>query len=375
MITLEPGLRRGALRLPQSKSHAHRVLVADFLAGGTAYRAGGLQDCDDVAATRRCLAALAEALSSVASQPSRRVALPVGESGTTRRLLGPVVAALGLAPDWRMRGRLAARPQVEYAVLRPGVHELPGDVSSQFVSGLLLALPLLGEGSEIRLSSPLASRGYVDMTLDVLASYGIVVCETAAGFRVSPGRYSAPPHDVRIEADWSGAAFPLALNALGNDIDFPRQGLDGDSRQPDRAVCALLDRLTAPSSALSLDVDACPDLFPVLAVVAAAQPRTTRFTGVRRLRLKESDRVAAMADVLARLGVPVHVSDEAFSVFGTGRPFRGGAFSSFSDHRIAMSVAVSATRASSSVTIDDEACAAKSYPTFFGDFVALRRAD
>jgi len=400
MIRLEPGLRKGRLRLPQSKSHAHRVLIADFLAGGTLYRTANPLDCDDIIATKRCLDRTGRALTpGVAS-----VCLPVGESGTTRRLLGPVVAALGLKPDWQMEGRLASRPQIEYAELKPGVHELPGDVSSQFVSGLLLALPIAVDAtpssrqkesstaySEIRLTSPLASRGYVDMTLDVLKTYGIDVTETPTGFLVPAGRYVLPSGGVQIESDWSGAAFPLALNALGNEIDFPTEGLSDVSRQPDRVVGEYLQRMTLSSHAtgmsrpLCVDVDACPDLFPVLTVVAAAQSRVTRFTGIRRLRLKESDRIAAMSDVLARFGVRVDVSDDAFVVHGvtprTGRAltpgapalFRGGTFTSFADHRIAMSIAVGATRASAPVSIDNETCAAKSYPTFFEDFAALMK--
>ena len=379
MIRLEPGLRKGRLRLPQSKSHAHRVLIADFLAGGVAYRETNPLDCDDILATKRCLASLAAAKGDATflSREKRCVRLPVGESGTTRRLLGPVVAALGLTPEWKMEGRLASRPQIEYAELKPGVHELPGDVSSQFVSGLLLALPLTKGDSEIRLSSPLASRGYVDMTLDVLKTYGICVTETETGFLVPVGKYVLPAEGVRIESDWSGAAFPLALNALGNEIEFPTDGLSDESRQPDRVVGEMLERMTGSSHAtgmsrpLCVDVDACPDLFPVLTVVAAAQPRVTRFTGIRRLRLKESDRVAAMADVLSRFGVAVEVSDDAFVVHGVSGPFKGGDFTSCADHRIAMSIAVGATRAAAPVIIDNETCVAKSYPTFFADFSPL----
>ena len=375
MIRLEPGLRKGCLRLPQSKSHAHRVLIADFLASGVAYRETNPLDCDDILATKRCLASLAAAKGDATSlsREKKCVHLLVGESGTTRRLLGPVVAALGLTPEWKMEGRLASRPQIEYADLKPGVHTLPGDVSSQFVSGLLLALPLAKGDSEIRLSSPLASRGYVDMTLDVLKTYGISVTETEAGFCVLAGRYVLPSGGVRIESDWSGAAFPLALNALGNEIEFPTDGLSDESRQPDRVVREYLTRMTIPSHAtgmsrpLCVDVDACPDLFPVLTVVAAAQPRVTRFTGIRRLRLKESDRVAAMADVLSRFGVAVDVADDAFVVHGMSEPFKGGEFSSYADHRIAMSIAVGVTRAAAPVVIDNETCAAKSYPTFFDD--------
>ena len=374
MIRLEPGPRHGTMTVPVSKSHAHRVLVAEFLSGRGGLLAPAAGDCDDVLATKRCLAALGAARATGLSLAP--VTLDCGESGTTRRLLGPVVAALGLRPAWVTKGRLASRPQVDYAQLAPGVHELAGDVSSQFVSGLLFALPLLDGDSDLRLTSPLASRGYVEMTRDVLRAYGVSVEETAWGFRVAGRqRYRAPADGPRVETDWSGAAFPLAMNALGSGIrlsDGCAAGLLADSRQPDRAVVGLLAALARAGEA-ALDVDACPDLFPVLAVVAARRAGRTRFTGIRRLRLKESDRVAAMADALARFGVAADVSEDAFAVDGRAAPLRGGAFRSFADHRVAMAVAVGATAADSPVEIDDAACAAKSYPDFFAQFGTLER--
>lgn len=382
------------MAVPVSKSHAHRVLIAEFLAGRTACLAPSPEDCDDICATKRCLAALdaqrtpraqdyATGLASrendgdvPRAQDKDAVTLDCGESGTTRRLLGPIVAALGVTPNWVMKGRLATRPQIDYANLEPGVQVLAGDVSSQFVSGLLFALPLLDGDSEIRLTSPLASRGYVDMTLDVLRTYGVSVDETATGFRVAGHqRFRAPADGPRIETDWSGAAFPLAMAALGNAVrlsDGCVAGLADDSRQPDRAIVPILADF-ARAGDVSVDIDACPDIFPVLTVVAAKRAGTTRFTGIRRLRLKESDRVAAMADVLTRFGVATDVSDAAFVVHGQSAPLRGGALCSFADHRVAMSVAVGATVADAPVAIDDTACAAKSYPGFFAQFASLQR--
>lgn len=370
---IEPGLRVGELRVPPSKSHAHRVLIAEFLSGRTASIAPDPLDCDDVAATKRCLKALADQSACDRRLP---VELDVGESGTTRRLLGPLVAALGFTPRWLMRGRLAERPQLEYPTLASGLHELPGDVSSQFVSGLLFALPLLSGESEIRLTTPLASRGYVELTLQVLSDYGVTVTPTPTGFLV-PGdqRYVAPPAGPRIEGDWSSAAFVFALKALGNEVAFAHDRLPDlreDSLQPDRVVVPLLARLAA-AGPCEIDIDASPDLFPVLAVVAAARRSPTHFVNTRRLHLKESDRIAAMADVLSRFGVETEVTDGAFVVRGSARPFRGGAFRAFGDHRIALAVAVGATRAERVVELDDIACAAKSYPTFFTDFSALSR--
>lgn len=382
-MTLTNGLRKGVMRLAQSKSHAHRVLIAEFLAGRTASLVDDPIDCDDILATKRCLRALA----------AKETTLDCNESGTTRRLLGPVVAALGVTPNWIMRGRLASRPQIDYADLQPGVQELPGDISSQFVSGLLFALPILRGDSEIKLTTPLASRGYVDMTLEVLKTYGIAIEETPTGFIV-PGNqeYLAPAEGPKIEGDWSGAAFLFAMNALGNEIELSaadRASLKEDSLQPDKAIVSYLAELKK-EGAVTLDVDACPDIFPILTIVAACRPSPTVFTGTKRLKIKESDRVSAMADTLSLLGVSTFVAEDSFAVNQPGAEgakspseggaslrskacggSRGGAFCSRSDHRIAMSIAVAATRASAPISIDNIACAAKSFPTFFEDFNQL----
>lgn len=366
MTELEPGLRAGTLRLPDSKSHLHRVLLADFLAGRSARLTPEAGDCDDVLATKRCLFML--------TRPGEAL-LDCGESGTTRRLLAPVVAALRRTVKWVMSGRLARRPQRDYTDIKAGIFEMPGDISSQFISGLLFALPLLDGESEIRLTTPLASRGYVEMTCTVLRRYGINVQEMPQGYIV-PGNqhYRAPAKPLVIEADWSGAAFGYALRHLGNDVAFPpgeeEKRLLPNSAQPDRVIGEMLAEL-GRSGFATLDVDACPDIFPILAVVAATRAGETAFTGTHRLQLKESDRTAAMADVLARFGVASRGDSGSFVVRGTGKPLRGGAFTAFNDHRIAMSIAVGATRANAPVCIDDTDCAAKSYPTFFTDFQAL----
>lgn len=357
MIVLPNGPRHGAVVPPPSKSHLHRLLIAAFLAGDRSCLAPAPDDSDDVLATRRCLAALAS--------PSPTPELDAGESGSTYRFLRPLAAALGKSPCWILRGRLAARPDIPYPALAPGLHELPGDVSSQFATGLLFALPLLPAPSEIRFASPLQSRGYVDLTLSVLAASGIVVRETPSGFLVpAPQTYRLPP-SLLPERDWSGAAFWLAMNAIGSRIDV--QGLSPDSAQPDRRIVPLLAQTGGDK-----DMSQCPDIFPPLAVAAAAVPAVTRFTGVRRLRLKESNRLASVADLLTRLGVPTEETDDTFTVRGTSSPFPGGVeIQSYGDHRIAMSAAVAATRAAAPLTLDNPACAAKSYPTFFADFSSL----
>ena len=368
MITLAPGFRQGRIaRLPRSKSHAHRLLIANFLAGERSGLEPAADDSDDIVATKRCLAALAT--------DGSRVVLDCGESGSTRRFFGPIVPALGKTAEFVAHGRLASRPMIEYPSLAPGLHELAGNVSSQFVTGLLFALPLLDGDSRIRFTTPLESRGYVDMTLRVLAQAGIRVDEREGGFDV-PGRqrYTARPADA-VEADWSGAAFWYAMNALGSDIAF--SGLDPDSAQPDRAVATLAPRIAeaAEGEAVTVDMSGAPDLFPALAALAGGSRGTTVFTNIRRLRIKESDRVAAMADVLARFGVKCVETETEFTVTGKGGALTGGSFASYGDHRIAMAIAVGATVATGPVTIDDEACVSKSYPGFWDEFLRASAAD
>ena len=325
-----PRLLRGLVTPPPSKSHLHRLLIAEFLASGdcASVEEG---DCEDIAATKRCLLALKE----------KSPVLDVGESGSTLRFLAPVAAALGVKAEFVKRGRLADRPAMEYASLEPGVHELRGDISSQFVTGLLFALPILEGDSEIRFSTPLQSRGYVDMTLDVIHGYGISVEETEDGFKVPGNQRYVSPGEVKPEGDWSGAAFWFVANALGSEIKIA--GLLDSSRQPDSAVVALIEAVKAGGE---IDVSGCPDNYPALAALNFALGAGARFTGTERLRLKESDRLAAMDAVFAN---PQDVDS------------RG-------DHRIAMSAAILSTVADGPTLIHGASCVAKSYPGFWDEF-------
>lgn len=360
MTTVTNGLHHGRVTAPRSKSHEHRLLIADFLAGDDSRLVEREGDSADIAATKRCLRML--------RTDEESPLLDCGESGSTRRFLGPVAAALGKRPVFKMSGRLGMRPNLEYNELRPGEFRLDGGVSSQFVTGLLFALPLLDGDSYIRFSAPLESRGYVDMTLRVLAGAGIFVSLADDGYDIPGSQVYHSQKDVQVEGDWSGAAFWYAMNALGSMMIV--EGLNPKSAQPDRVVSELLRRISTgwTGEKIGIDVSSCPDIFPVLAVVAAGSPVKTIFTGTRRLRLKESDRVEAMTDVLGRFGVKVEQEDNSFIVTGTERQFAAGEYSSFGDHRIAMSIAVGATRASGPLVIDDVECSAKSYPDFFSEF-------
>lgn len=352
---MQPGLRRGTVTVPPSKSHEHRLLIANFLAGERRHLEPAEGDNADICATKRCLKALGE--------PAERSVLDCGESGSTLRFLAPLAAALGKHPEFVRHGRLAERPFKAYDELKPGVFELAGNISSQFVTGLLFALPLLRDDSEIRFTTSLESVGYVNMTLTTLAKAGIEIEKTQNGFRI-PGGQAFHEQPYEVEGDWSGAAFWYGMNALGSNITI--KGLNAESAQPDKVITELVD----PTKRV-IDVSQCPDNFPVLAVVAAGRSGQTEFTGIVRLRLKECDRVAAMRDVLCGFGVDVREKTERFIVNGTDGLFKGGAFCTRNDHRIAMAIAAGATRASAPVEIDNADCVSKSYPDFFRDFNSL----
>ncbi|MBO7446746.1 3-phosphoshikimate 1-carboxyvinyltransferase, partial [bacterium] len=209
-LTLPNGRRKGTVTPPFSKSHLHRLLIADFLGGNFQRLAPSPTDSEDIAATKRCLLALGE--------DTNTPVLDCGESGSTLRFLNPVAAALKKRPQYVTKGRLAERPGIDYPELKSGLHELPGNVSSQFATGLLFALPILKGDSEIRFNTPLESRGYVDMTLQVLRQSNITITETPRGFLVPGNQTYTAPVNVEPERDWSGASFFIAMNYLGSEI-------------------------------------------------------------------------------------------------------------------------------------------------------------
>ena len=351
-LTLSNGRRKGSVTPPFSKSHLHRLLIADFLGGDYTRLQVNADDPEDIQATKRCLLAL--------SDDTAAPVLDCGESGSTLRFLKPVAAALNKRPQYVTKGRLAERPGIDYPELKSGLHELPGNVSSQFATGLLFALPILKGDSEIRFTTPLESRGYVDMTLQVLRQSGVTITETKSGFLVPGNQTYTAPVNVEPERDWSGASFFIAMNYLGSEIKI--NGLNEDSLQPDRALPELLKKQGG-----TIDVSQCPDIFPPLAVALAGKAGTTVITGIRRLRLKESDRVQSTSDLLSALNVKHEIAEDAFTIHGQSTPFSPNPTTilTYGDHRIAMSTAAAATNAKAPIIIDDASCCAKSYPSFF----------
>ena len=390
-VRIQKSALGGTVTAPPSKSMAHRALICAALAKGES-TVTNVAFSQDIAATVRALRAFGAQIEQSGGEVTvrggalRAPKAPVdcGESGSTLRFLLPLCALLDCGATLTGHGRLPERPNgpllnalrahgaaftgeglplTVSGGLRGGEYRLPGDVSSQFFTGLLLALPLLVEDSELVADTPLESAPYIDLTLSAMRAFGVSVEKTPRGFRV-PGRQRyRSPGKVRVEGDWSGAAFWLAANALGSNVTV--DGLDPASAQGDRAAQTLF----LPEALDAVDVRDVPDLMPALAAVMAAVPGRHRITGAARLRIKESDRLRAMAEALRALGGCAEETPDGLIVEGSA--LRGGTVDGCGDHRVVMSAAVLATACHGPVTILGAEAADKSYPGFFADFATL----
>ena len=398
-VTITPAALGGAVTPPPSKSQAHRLIIAAALSDGVC-RLSNVELSQDIQATLRCMRTLdadasadgtvirgADLVDGFETPPPE--IMDCGESGSTLRFLIPVALALKGGGRFTGHGRLMERPQEPYfrlftekgiawslengvlAVegrLTPGVYALPGDVSSQFITGLLYALPLLEGDSELVLTTALESRGYVDMTLDALAQFGVSAeYDGDRRFRV-PGNQVYRHRDLAIEGDWSNAAFWFAAAFLGHRVDV--EGLNPRSVQGDRVIGEQLARLTRPGPA-ELDVSQCPDLAPPLAAMAAVRTGTTRLTNAARLRAKESDRLASVTRALRAMGGQVEEYADSLTIHGVKRLPGGGVVDCANDHRIAMMAAVCAASAEAPVKLLGAECVRKSYPEFWTHFQSL----
>ena len=385
-ITISPRRLRGDLTVIPSKSQAHRLLIcAAFSDKPTLLQCA--ETNRDIEATADCLTALGAKIlrtdSGYTVFPVKAVPeqaeLHCRESGSTLRFLLPVAGALGVDALFTMEGRLPQRPlsplweEMERmgctltrptsdtirctGKLRPGAYRIDGGISSQYITGLLLALSLLGSGSQLEITGKAESRPYIEMTKAAISLFG--------GDPDHPGekRFHSPGA-VSVEGDWSNGAFFLAANELGSCLNL--HGLDPDSPQGDRAVLGILPLLR--SGAPRVSAADIPDLVPILSVAAASNHGAV-FTDIRRLRMKESDRVASVMAMLKSLGGRAEADDNTLTVFPSG--FTGGVVDSFNDHRIAMSAAIAATVCTGPVTVLGAECVSKSYPGFWEEYRRL----
>ena len=391
----------GSLQAVHSKSYAHRILIAAALSGGSV-RFGDSEDALLTAKALQLLGFNAEFADKSVHYgefclPNEEVDVFVGESGSTLRFMLPLAAALGVKAKFSTAGRLGERPMgaltaalsahgvkaTAHSVcgkLTAGRYEIDATVSSQFVTGLLMALPILQGDSEITLLGRAVSAPYINITLEVLAKAGITVKKKQNGFLI-PGGQIYRLKECSVPGDFSGAAFPLTAGALGGKVTLT--GLDVSSAQGDKAILDVLtdaganvsvcgDAVTVKKGdlhAFSVDIGETPDLAPILAVLAAYCKGESTLKKVSRLRDKESDRLFAIEDMLSKAGIKTKENGDELVITG-GKP-QGAAFLSFADHRMAMAEAVLAAYATGQSEIDDMMCVKKSYPAFWKDFEAL----
>ena len=407
------GTLRGEVTLPPSKSQAHRLLICAALGTDPCSIACNSVN-DDIMATMRCLNALGARITFSSGvfdvQPvnvTKGGMLDCGESGSTLRFLMSVAAVLGADATFTGAGKLPQRPMEALTevlaahgvsferhsadelpvtcsgTLQGGNFTLPGNISSQYLTGLLFALPLAAVDSEIEVTGGLTSASYIDMTIDALRTAGISVERRNNIFTIKGNQQYRMPERVVVEGDWSSAAFWVVAGVIGKQpltiCGMNNESLQGDSAIVDhlRSMGAFIetadDKVVAMPSHLfgaELDCMDTPDLVPILSVAAAVAQGTTTFTNVGRLRFKESDRLAAMKSVLAAFGVNSSIGEDTFTVYG-GNPVALTPVESFGDHRIAMSAAVLSTVVEGVTTIIGTECVAKSYPSFFEDFAVL----
>ncbi len=394
-----PSPLKGRVAAVPSKSYAHRLLIAAALSSGSL----AFGESDDSFRTAKGLQELGFEATFTghhvcygAFRPSAEEKIVhVGESGSTLRFLLPLAAALGVKATFVREGRLAERPMGALTetlrahgaeadggstcgALTAGRYEIDATVSSQYVTGLLMALPLLEGESEIVLKGRMVSAPYVEITLEVLEKSGIKIRRTAEGFLVA-GKQKYHLTESRVPGDFSGAAFYLVAGALGEGVEVT--GLDLSSAQGDKAVLDVIREAGAEVSpredavkvkggdlrAFRVDLGGIPDLAPILSVLAAFAKGESVFEKVGRLRDKESDRLLAIRDMLWQAGIETREEEDALFIRG-GKP-RGGVFESFADHRMCMSAAVLASFAEGESRVKEAESVKKSYPSFWEDFI------
>ena len=400
-IRITPKKLSGSVTVPPSKSVAHRMIIAASLSRGSS-KITNLSPSVDILATIDCMRALGAkidfengvALIEGIQTPPKNALLDCCESGSTLRFLIPVACALGTTAEFTGRGKLPQRPITPFleefpahgitfdfgkaksgeslpcyvsGKLTAGRFEIDGGISSQFITGMLFALPLLNGDSEIVLTSHLESKPYVDITLGVLRDFGCEVAKTPRGYSVHGGQ-AFKPFSGAVEGDYSQSAFFYTANSLGSQLEI--KGLNANSLQGDKKITEICENFNRTGASFEIDCSDIPDLVPILTVLACFGKGKSRLTNVARLRIKECDRLAAMEDCLNRIGGNVRAYEDHIEIEGV-ETLKGGEVDSYNDHRIAMSMAIAATRCEQPLMIRGAECVSKSFPNFFEYYKAL----
>lgn len=394
-LKITPSLLSGQVTMPPSKSVAHRMIIAAALADGSS-TISNLSGSADILATIDCMRAFgadiklngnSAVISGIKSAPTTAVA-DCCESGSTLRFLIPVACALGINAEFRGKGKLPQRPITPFleefpkhgvkfdfsdagsgcslpcsvnGKLTAGRFEIDGVISSQFITGLMFALPLLDGDSEIMLRSRLQSKPYIDITMGVLRDFGCRITKTERGYSIK-GNSRLTPFSGSVEGDYSQSAFFYVADALGSNLEIG--GLNEKSFQGDKKIVEICGEFSKSQAPFELDCSDIPDLVPILSVLGCFCKGKSRIYNAARLRIKECDRLAAMEDCLNRIGGKVSSTEDSLIIEGVGE-LHGGEVGCYNDHRIAMSMAIAATRCSSPLIIRGAECVRKSYPDFF----------
>ncbi|RHM58888.1 MULTISPECIES: 3-phosphoshikimate 1-carboxyvinyltransferase [Coprobacillaceae] len=416
-IKLNPTKLKGQVSVPPSKSLAHRAIIAASLSNGQS-RIDNIEYSQDIKATIKAMEALGTRIEQYddyliidgKSTFSKNNTMPgveidCEESGSTLRFMVPISIAKENKVRFIGRGNLGKRPldtfyeiferqNIGYlyrenvldlnivGTLKPDLYRIPGHISSQFITGLLFALPLLSSDSIIEITTPLESKGYIDLTLDVLKLYGIEIINHNYKQFIVRGRQEYQARDYRVEADFSQAAFYLVAGALNNDVtlmDLNLNSLQGDKATIDflQAMNCTLEKKNGGIQVVShglqhtvVDASQCPDVIPVVTLALALSKGHSEVINASRLRIKECDRLSATVLELNKLGAKVIEHESSMEIEGVDY-LTGGAVSSHDDHRMAMMLAIASTVCKEPMVIDNKECVKKSYPSFWEDFAAL----
>ena len=389
IVSVANSFLSGRVNSITSKSYAHRVMICDFICG-ISTDISTFNISNDILATKSCLDALR----------CGQNLLDAGESGSTLRFIIPLVSAFGGDFVIKTHGKLAKRPNDDLfstlseggvtayvkgdcicvsGKLKPGTYSIKAEVSSQFVSGLLMALSALKEKSTLILSGKVTSRPYIDITVDILRKYGVSITEIDGVFTIDGTNIKSVSNVV--EGDWSNSAFFLVAGAINGDVTVDNLNLN--SIQGDRKILEVIklaggtivlgeNSVTVKKSKLnsfSFDAENVPDLVPICAVLASYCDGVSEIRGVSRLRFKESDRIVSTSSMLSNCGIKCEYVDGTLKVYGG--TVVGGKVDAFNDHRIAMSASVLALGAKDNIIIDGANAVEKSYPLFFNDFKSI----
>lgn len=413
VIKITPSPLSGEINIPPSKSLAHRGVICAGLSEGIS-NIDNIIFSEDIKATTRGMESLGiEATKKDESMIIKgkdelkliKNTIDCNESGSTLRFLIPIAMINGEEVTFQGRGKLVSRPlDVYYEIfqnqgieyknnkgelplkvngsLKPGTFNVKGNISSQFITGLMFALPLLKEDSNITITTELESKGYVDLTIDCMSKFGVEVENKDYKEFYIKGNQKYKPRDYRVEGDFSQAAFWIVAGILGSNIKC--RDLNIDSLQGDKVILDLVKKMGANieikedfievketrTKGIVIDASECPDLVPILSVLGALSKGTTRIVNAQRVRIKECDRLKAMASELSKIGADIKETEDGLIIKGK-KSLKGGTVNSWNDHRIAMAMAVASIKCEEPLIITDSRAVNKSYPHFWEDLKKL----